>query len=188
MSPVTMKSQNQEEEDLIEEDESAENEAELEEGKARQPAISDSRRRRLRARGIDPDAAPTAVEENAGITAPKGRPTPGRDGSVAHSQNPVFRTIGRFTEGIREYIHDVRSELGRVTWLSRPDLLRLSYIVIGVTVASAIFLGAVSFIFGELAGAVSQSNSPIAAAIIVGLIIIVAGGWLIRDRLFPSIE
>ena len=122
------------------------------------------------------------------MTAPKGRPTPSRDGTVSTGGNIVARTVGRVWHGLTEYFHDVRAELGRVTWLSRPDLMRLSYIVLGVTVASAIFLGLVSFIFGELAGFVSQNNSLIAAGVMIGLIIVVAGGWLLRDRLFPDVE
>jgi preprotein translocase SecE subunit len=151
--------------------------------------MSDIRRRRLRARGIDPDEIEADVEtdeaegEARGITAPKGRPTPSRDGEV-RSNNIVVRTTSRITT----YINDVRFELRRVTWLSRPDLLRLSYIVLGATAATAAFLGIVSFIFGSLTGAIAQVNSAVAGLIAIAIILLIAGGWLLRDRLFPNLE
>lgn len=187
MSPVTTRSQD-EDKDLVEDVNTME-QAESGAARGRQPAMSDSRRRRLRARGIDPDevVADTdedeAESETRGITAPKGRPTPSRDGEV-RSNNIVARTAGRITT----YINDVRFELTRVTWLARPDLLRLSYIVLGVTAATAAFLGIVSFIFGSLTGAIAQGSTVWAGIIAIGIILIIAGGWLLRDRLFPTLE
>jgi preprotein translocase SecE subunit len=187
MSPITTRSQD-EDEDLVE-DVNAMEQAESGEARSRQPAMSDSRRRRLRARGIDPDEIDADVEadeaeaEGRGVTAPKGRPTPSRDGEV-RSNN----IIGRVTGGISTYINDVRFELTRVTWLARPDLLRMSYIVLGVTAATAAFLGLVSFVFGSLTGAIAQGSSFWAGLIAIGIILIIAGGWLLRDRLFPNLE
>ena len=187
MSPITTRSQD-EDEDLVEDVKTME-QAESGTSRSRQPAMSDSRRRRLRAQGIDPDEAVTSVaddegeDEARGITAPKGRPTPSRSGEV-RSNNIVVRTVNK----LRDYVNDVRFELTRVTWLARPDLLRLSYIVLGVTAATAAFLGIVSFIFGSLTGAIAQGSSAWAGLIAIGIIVLVAGGWLLRDRLFPNLE
>jgi len=188
MSPISTKSQ-EEDEDLLDDELEASSEIETEdesagEGIVKQAAISDRRRRRLRAQGIDPDQAPTSVDQSGrSVTAPKGRPTPSQGGEVK-STNMVTRRI----EGLREYFKDVRAELGRVTWLAWPDLRRLSSIVLAVTTIAAIFLGLVSFVFGSLTGAIAQSNSVVAGFVAMGIIIIVAGGWLLRDRLFPNLE
>ncbi len=187
MSPITTRSQD-EDEDLVE-DVKAMEQAGAGTSRNRQPAMSDSRRRRLRAQGIDPDEAMTSVadeedeDDSRGVTAPKGRPTPSRDGEV-RSNNIVVRTVNN----LRNYINDVRFELTRVTWLARPDLLRLSYIVLGATAATAAFLGIVSFIFGSLTGAIAQNSTVWAGLIAIGIILLVAGGWLLRDRLFPNLE
>ena len=187
MSPITTRSQD-EDEDLVD-DVNAMEKAESGAARGRQPAMSDSRRRRLRARGIDPDELVADEDddeveaETHGLTAPKGRPTPSRDGEV-RSNNIVARTVGRITA----YINDVRFELTRVTWLARPDLMRLSYIVLGVTAVTAAFLGIVSYVFGSLTGAIAQGSTIWAGIIAIGIILIIAGGWLLRDRLFPTLE
>lgn len=183
MSPITTRSQT-EDEDMLDEVDAAER-AET----TSQPAVSDSRRRRLRARGIEPDeiVVPTldAPSETRGLTAGKGRPTPSRDGETAVSGNPVTRVIST----IRTYIKDVRGELGKVTWLNREEVRRLSTIVLAVTVVAAIFLGLLSFLFGSLAGAVAQTDTSIPAGIAVCVIIVVVAGlWLLRERLFPDQE
>lgn len=187
MSPISTKFQD-EDEDLLDDELAAVPEVEsdekgTEEGIVKQAAISDRRRRRLRAQGIDPDQAPTSVDMNArNVTAPKGRPTPSQGGEV-RTTNAVNRRL----EGIREYFKDVRAELSRVTWLDWPNLRRLSIIVLAATTIAAVFLGLVSFAFGSLTGAIAQSNSVWAGLAAMAIIIIVAGAWLLRDRLFPNL-
>lgn len=176
MSPVTTRPQ-EEDEDYLEE-------ASAEEVKTSQPAVSDRRRRRLQARGIEPVEVP--VESNAGQTAAKGRPTPSRDSDVAEQSNNV---VTRTVRNLREYIHDVRSELGKVAWPTREETIRLSQIVLAVTIISAAFLGLVSFFFGALTAAVAQVDSSTWAGLLtIAIIIVVAVAWLIRDRIFPSYE
>jgi preprotein translocase subunit SecE len=173
MSPVTTQSQ-EEDEDFLEE--SAGEEVK------RQPAVSDSRRRRLRAQGIETEA-PDESTANA-ITPSKGRPTPSREGEVRRT-NIVSRVI----EGIREYVHDVRSELGKVTWLTRPELTRLVNIVLAVVVVSAIFLGLLSFLFGSVISAMTTASSAVPAGLaVIALVVIVTAVWLLRERLFPSLD
>lgn len=105
------------------------------------------RKRKLEAR----TDAPEATEEMAdkGITAKKGYATPSRrkgDENTQASPNPVVR----FFSGIVEYFGGVRSELEKVTWPTREETQRLSYIVGIVTLASALLLGGLSIIFTEI--------------------------------------
>src|SRR6187431_2285676 len=79
-----------------------------------------------------------------GITAPKGRATPGRrtqeveedkseTGIVATVTSP-FRSIGEYWEG-------VRSELQKVIWPTRAETQRLATIVLVVTIIASLVLG-----------------------------------------------
>jgi preprotein translocase SecE subunit len=164
MAPVTTRPE-EEDEDMLEET--------AEEGvQSVTPAVSDRRRRRMQARGIEPT---TEDDED----------TPSREGEVKRSNNRVRRWI----DGFITYLHDVRAEIGKVAWLSREETVRLSWIVIIVTVASAAFLGIVSFLFGALTTAVAQPDtSTLAGIACIVLIILVAGGWLLRDRIFPNYQ
>ncbi len=49
-----------------------------------------------------------------------------------------------------EYLKDTRGELRKVSWPTREAATNLTLIVLGVTVAMALFLGAVDFIFASL--------------------------------------
>src|SRR5205823_3244996 len=113
--------------------------------------------------------------------ARKERPTPSQRPEIAKSSNFIVR----FYQNAVEYVQETRSELSKVAWLSREDTLRLTYIVLIVTAVSAAFLGLVSFLFGVLVQAIASPASMVFGAIItIGLIVIVTGGWLFRDRLF----
>ena len=56
--------------------------------------------------------------------------------AVAKSENRLVR-----------YFKETRAELRKVTWPTRRQATNLSLIVLGVTVAMAIFLGAVDLLF-----------------------------------------
>ncbi len=58
----------------------------------------------------------------------------------ARSDNPLIR-----------YFQETSVELRKVTWPTRETTIRLSLIVLGTTVAFAIFLGALDFLFQRLA-------------------------------------
>ena len=168
-----------EEEDLVE-DVAEEEDDEVEE-RVSAPAVSDRRRRRQLKRGevvaeADEPAAPQPVR--------KDRPTPSQRAEVVKSSNFIVR----FFQDIREYFQEVRAELSKVTWLSREDTLRLTYIVLVVTAISAIFLGTVSYIFGLLTQALAGGSSILAGAVTILLIVVVAGVWLFRDSLFSRFE
>jgi preprotein translocase SecE subunit len=85
------------------------------------------------------------------------------------------------------YRKETWDELKKVTWLSREENIRLTYIVLIVTAVSAAFLGLVSFLYGLLTQALASSTSGVAAGVVVIVMIIgVAAAWLLRDRLFPT--
>ena len=88
--------------------------------------------------------------ETRGITAPKGRATPGRrtqeveevkaETGIVSSITSPFRTISAYWEG-------VRSELQKVIWPTREEIQRLATIVLVVTIISSLVLGLLSAIF-----------------------------------------
>jgi preprotein translocase SecE subunit len=83
-----------------------------------------------------------------GLTAKKGRPTPGRRNRVEEEEegNTVTRTVG----GVRGYFEDTMEELRKVTWPTREETLRLTGIVLVVTIIASLLLGFISLIFAEL--------------------------------------
>ena len=180
MARITTKRPDEDEEELIEDD----SDTEEEEGTTApaMPAVSDSRRRRMMKRGELPVAEAEADDVPSGLTPRKDRPTPSRSGETVRSNNIVVRTV----QDIRTYFKETWDELQKVTWLSREENIRLTYIVLIVTAVSAAFLGLVSFLYGLLTQALASSASGVAAGIVViVMIIVVAGGWLMRDRIFP---
>lgn len=52
--------------------------------------------------------------------------------------------------GTRTYFGEVRSELNKVSWPERPDVIRLTRIVLLVTILSGLILGLLSFMFSQL--------------------------------------
>ncbi|PJF36207.1 MAG: preprotein translocase subunit SecE [Candidatus Thermofonsia Clade 1 bacterium] len=138
------------------------------------PPISDSRRRRQAKRGIVETGASAAVTR-------KDRPTPSQRAEAPRSRNFVVR----FVQNVREYFHEVQVELRKVAWPSREEVNRLTRIVLIVTIASSIFLGAVSFVFGFLTTQIAEGAS-IATILTLAMVVVVAGLWLFRDRLFGA--
>ena len=45
------------------------------------------------------------------------------------------------------FFKEVWVEMKRVSWLSRNDVLRYTFIVLGVTILAAVFLGGLDYIF-----------------------------------------
>lgn len=108
-------------------------------------------------------------EEDAssrGLTPKKGRATAGRRNP---EEEPVRRgPIGRITD----YFAGVRSELEKVAWPTRQDVVRLTWIVIIVTVISALVLGAISFAFNTLFR--EGVNNPLWFAVFGAVVAVVA--------------
>jgi len=89
--------------------------------------------------------------DGRGITAGKGRPTPGRRNAAdvekeAESGNIVTRPFN----AILEYFEGVRSELNKVSWPTRTDVRNLSIIVLATTITASLILGLVGLGFTEL--------------------------------------
>lgn len=51
--------------------------------------------------------------------------------------------------GVIRYLRETRAELKKVTWPTREEAMHLTYIVLGVTVAFAMFLGLLDWIFTQ---------------------------------------
>jgi len=54
--------------------------------------------------------------------------------------------------GLQRWLRETRSELRKVTWPTREEALRLTYVVIGLSVAMGALLGATDFILNTLYG------------------------------------
>lgn len=92
-----------------------------------------------------------AETESLGITEKKGVATPSRrkgETGIAKKEinNPVLRAFAT----IREYVEGVQSELQKVTWPTREETTRLTWIVGAVTLVSSLFLGGLSILFTEI--------------------------------------
>jgi preprotein translocase subunit SecE len=48
------------------------------------------------------------------------------------------------------YLKETRAELRKVSWPTREEATNLTLIVLGVTMAMAVFLGVVDYVFGAL--------------------------------------
>ncbi len=109
------------------------------------------RRRRSVLTRNRPDEIPEEEDdevEDRSVTAAKGRATPSRRKleDEVETSNFLTRSLG----SLREYFDGVRSELDKVVWPTRDETQRLTIIVLITLVASAIVLGAISFVFTEL--------------------------------------
>jgi len=51
---------------------------------------------------------------------------------------------------LKSYIQESYQEIHRVNWPTRSETLRLTLIVIGMSIGVAIFLGILDFVFGYL--------------------------------------
>lgn len=106
------------------------------------------RRRKTDEPVVDAEGFETDDEENKGLSASKGRPTAGRRNKQTEedSGNPVSNFFG----GIVEYFQGVQSELDKVSWPNRDDVIRLTRIVLSVTVLASIVLGLIAYGFTML--------------------------------------
>lgn len=90
--------------------------------------------------------------------------------------------IGR-GEGSRivRYLKETRAEVGRVTWPTRQQAIRLTLIVLAVTTALAIVLALVDYVFGWVLSRILAFD---AIATSVVLLLLVGGGvwWAVAGR------
>lgn len=125
-----------------------------------------------RRRGKDDDGDTTA---DSGITAGKGRATPGRRSGDSSSGNFLTNTFG----GVSTYFREVMEEVEKVSWPTREETLRLTWIVLLTTIVSAIALGVISLFMSYIIR--WGLNTPlILVAIVVGAVAI-AGVWIWRS-------
>ena len=52
-----------------------------------------------------------------------------------------------FANKIGQYLKEVRVEMGKVNWPSRQQTIRYTYVIIGVSLAIAVFLGGLDYAF-----------------------------------------
>ncbi len=48
------------------------------------------------------------------------------------------------------FIKEVRTELAKVTWPTRPDTIRLTIVVIAISIGVGIYLGGLDLLFTQL--------------------------------------
>lgn len=130
---------------------------------------SSSRRRQNR------EAAAAAQRKTVAQTENKDRAVPAR------RENNKGNFVTRFFRAISNYFASTRAEIQKVTWPTRQEALRLSGIVLAVTIISSIALGLLDFLYGELFRV--GLSAPIifgVAAIIIGALVI--GATLVTRR------
>ena len=107
----------------------------------------------------------------------KDRATPARR-ETGGSRGNIFTRAFR---GIADYFTSTQAELQKVSWPTRQESLRLSGIVIAVTIVSSLALGAVDLLYGELFR-IGLSSPVVFVVLAVVLIIAVGGGTLAVRR------
>lgn len=74
-----------------------------------------------------------------------------RDRQVARpTAKPVAVRGPSMTERIQRYFREIRTELGRVEWPSRAELVAMTIVVVVVLLVMALYLGFVDFVFARL--------------------------------------
>lgn len=116
-------------------------ELEVEKSSGSQVVLSDSRARRKRNRG---EAFETATPGSA-TTEKKNRPTPSRRDTQVATGNRIenLPIIG----GLVGYFRNVYAEMKKVTWPTREETIRLTRIVLSVTVGFSLVLGALDIFY-----------------------------------------
>jgi preprotein translocase subunit SecE len=110
------------------------------------------------------------VEAVRGVTAAKGRATPGRRNT--QEVEAVGSPITRPFSGLQEYFRGVQGELDKVTWPTREETIRLSRIVLIVTIITSILLGVISLGFTLLfQGGLSNPIIFLAFFVVVGIVV-----------------
>jgi preprotein translocase subunit SecE len=71
--------------------------------------------------------------------------TESRSGFLS-KDNPILR-----------YLKETRAEVRKVSWPTRKEALRLTLVVLAVTVSMAIILGALDYVFSQLIGYIVQA-------------------------------
>jgi preprotein translocase subunit SecE len=87
---------------------------------------------------------------------------------VAKSKSSVATTTTRDENAVVRYLKETRAELRKVTWPTRQEARTLTTIIVIVTVAMAIFLGTLDYIFQIVStGVISGDIIRIGLAIVM---------------------
>lgn len=124
---------------------------------------SDSFNRRQRKRG-------QLVESNA-TTEKKGRATPRRDQALAKS-TPLIERIP-LVGSLVSYFKASAAEMRKVTWPTREDAIRLTRLVIAVTIAFSLALGLLDVFLGWW---FRQALADETLFLLVAAVVVVVGG------------
>ncbi|MCL4253047.1 MAG: preprotein translocase subunit SecE [Anaerolineae bacterium] len=119
-------------------------------------------------------------DDEAGVshTERKGRATPGKRSRQVETQEKG-NFIVRFFRGIATYLRGVKEELEKVVWPTREELLRLSRIILIVTIFTALVLGALAILFNELFKIGFENNLVFLAFFAgVGVLYVIASRFL----------
>jgi preprotein translocase subunit SecE len=99
--------------------------------------------------------AKTEAEESGERTRKRERTRSASDGARRRSSGGTREAPRKGTKSrnpIIRYFQDTREELRKVSWPTQDETIRLSVIVLGTTVAFAIFLGLLDLLFQQLVG------------------------------------
>lgn len=110
------------------------------------------------------------VEDDKAITTKKGTLTTGRRNADEVRKSGIIGDI-------REYLAGVRAEAEKVSWPNREETIRLTRIIIIVTVIASLVLGLISFGFTELFAL--GINQPI---IFLLFAVVVVAVWFFMSR------
>ncbi len=115
----------------------------------------------------------TEDQNPSAITRKKGKATPGRRTRKVKNTKvePQGNALTRPLYMTVDYFSNVRSELNKVAWPSREDTRRLTILCINVTIASALFLGALAVVWSEfMRVGLNPGNAWMLLAVIVAMV------------------
>jgi len=89
---------------------------------------------------------------------------------MAKSKSSAATTTTRDANPVVRYFNETRAELRKVTWPTQEETKNLTLIIVAVTVAMAIFLGTLDYVFQiVVAGVISGDLLRIGAAVVLFL-------------------
>ncbi|MCB9076896.1 MAG: preprotein translocase subunit SecE [Anaerolineaceae bacterium] len=100
--------------------------------------------------------------------------------SKSRSNTPPPTTT-REINPVVKYFNETRAELRKVTWPTRDETKNLTIIIVAVTVAMALFLGTLDYLFQVVAAGVI-SGDPIRIVIAIVLFAIAAAAFYFNNQ------
>lgn len=135
------------------------------------------KRRQRRKRRKEAVETPEEEEETRGLTESKGRATPSRrKGNEGNEGNFITRPFNV----VIEYFQGVASEIRKVTWPTREEATRLTYLVLAATIASSLALGGLAIGFTRLFSI--GVSRPLVFLVIFVVLLIVFFGYIRISR------